>query len=382
MTTQHIVLIMVGAFFLGCLLGCLIIVLIKVLPKLIISPKIGRIMGIERFKKMHTFIANVPGKRINKPGKKFHDGFKPWALIDISEGCQNGNVKTEYTRSLSEILNLYILIPFIEKLHWYPITLVREILKGKEKEDDTVIYQTEDNPTILVERIEQTNHIRYRADYPMVFPSLSMKDLSGTIKVRGTPTLEAENPMDMLTHIDNYLRVVKKSFLSIIRGEVAVRTPEQVNQIQTGEAKDDFNVKIQKVNEDGKDPDDLSKIIHMGLKSYGVKCINFIFEDFDAEDEATNKLFDAFTNVKVADEERKVTETNATATANAITTIAEAKQNELKKTGRMDANGKLVPDSNVAAMADAIKHTKIKVFAPGAGNSMINLNSEEGGKDE
>ncbi len=327
-------------------------VLFVILLDSIKMPRALRIHAMLRFNKPYCLIANVEGKRLNKPDWQFDKKHRPWSLLPLDEEYEDADgVKHRYRRTLSERWNIYFFLPFIYKFYRFPFTY-KKTKVGNEKEGDTVVWKNEDTKEMVVSRTGVSHYVLFRAEYPTITTNLDTKELA-TVHVYSNNILEAVNVWQMLFGIDDWMGATNEVLNGSLKGLVAKKSLEELNQYSSEEKKA-FNEEMKESNEKG-DPDlaHPSHPVHPGLLDFGVMLYKSVFKDFEPANANTKLLMESYTKVIIAEQDAKAYEKEQEM-------LVKWKKKWLVDTGlaEVDSSGnitQLKPDANVRVSAEALK---------------------------
>ncbi len=344
------------------------------------SPKLNEVRGIKFFGKIFTFISNIEGKKISKIDLP-QQGINKYDLID---GQEKSNI---FGLSINVFFFLW---PFFGD-HWYEFTYLKLKRKGEETVGDIIAWDNSDTKNIIVSRSSRSNHLLYRANYPMISEEFDTID-GGRVVILTDNLIELENP-NLAFQIDNWMQFTLSILNGAIRGVVSALTLEQVNQLSTAGTASFNDTVVALVN--GKSSSLSQPKFKLG--NIGFKLIRTVFKDFQPVGERTEKMLDAISretlakkealaNIAKAEGEAKVISINATAEAGAYETKQKAivlwQKKMLVDTGlaKTDGNGniiELLPDANTRAWSDAMKElskiTGTLVMDSGAISKFLNI---------
>lgn len=375
----------------GMILGYLIIAI----PKSIYMPGARKIQAIMFFEKLYTIIENVEGKKFYK-NETHIGGQTKWDLIDLKSG--------EKKR-----FNIYFFLwPFFKK-YTYSLTTLKYKKLGEQSPEDVIIFSDEKTKDILVSKKAESDHLKFRQEYPTVSINLDTKDF-GKVNVYTNNMIEIINPALAFFAIENWLIASTDTISGAQRGLVAGKMVYELNQFSSEGSSALFN-EMMKDSVNGKSD------THPGLGNFGLKLFKSVFKDFEAADAQTELLMNSYSKVtmaeeigkatvKTAEQEAKAKIITANANAEAITITANANANafginqakivEWKKkylveTGLAKTNKKgeiieLIPDANTKISAEAIKElsklTGTLVMDSSGINKFLNINPDNKKEDK
>lgn len=344
------------------------------------SPNLNEVRGIKFFGKIFTFISNIEGKKICK------EDLPPPGVtkFDLIDGQEKSNI---FGLSINVFFFLW---PFFRD-HWYELTYLKTKRKGEEIAGDIIAWNNSDAKNIIVSRSSKSNHLLYRANYPMVSEEFDTID-GGRVVILTDNLIQLENP-NLAFQIDNWMQFTFSILNGAIRGVISASTLEQVNQLSTAGTLSFNDTIVALVN--GKSLDPQKPKFKLG--NIGFKLVRTVFKDFQPVGERTEKMLDAISketlakkealaSIAKAQGEAKVIDINATAEAKAYETKQKAivlwQKKMLVDTGlaKIDGTGditELLPDANTKAWSEAMKElsklTGTLVMDSSAVSKFINL---------
>lgn len=366
------------SIILGIVLGLLAIWILTS----IYTPETRQIQAIMLFGKLYTFIANIEGKKLYRDeDTPFHE---KWDLIDGEEDRFWGNI-------------YFFPWPFF-KLYTYDFTYIKAKRKGEEAPGDTVVWEEEESPEILVSRTAISDHLEFRANYPMISVEFETSDF-GTVRIYTENVLEVKNPSLVLFGINNWMNFSSNVLDGAFRGVTAIRTLEELNKVSSGKEKTGFSFN-EHVTEFVNGKDDKK----MKLGNIGLHLARSVFKDFEPANDQTREMINSFTQKSIAEKlgDAEITQKTKSGKALIIEATAKAKayakeQNAfviwrkkyLVDTGlaKVDAQGnitELVPNADTKIGAEAIKKlselTGTLVLDSESLHKMFNINQQKKGE--